>query len=835
MILARKYYQIFFQESTHYARAEITANGSLKYVTEKGIPDLALIQDHIDEKNVLGAYTVSPGDTIRWLAWDIDSKLGLDRAREIARRISDFLREKDIPHAIEFSGGKGYHIWLFFKDKESAALGKELGERLRDYFGFAKGGQIHVEVFPKQAHIDDQAGEVGSLLRLPLGKHPKTGNKAVFCTTTDWEEGVILDPEEVFEKTTTLSALEEALSDLDPSDQIANLLAPYWSDGQRHDITLCTAGMVLGHGWTQDQAKELVKIIHSVQPQGDLKDQLKAVETTYERHAEGKSVLGENGLASFIPGAVLMKIRTLMGEGTASLILQTLDAIRLAKNPSFVKVRDAANAIISYLIQNGRLVRDDNNVYWLNYEDHQLIMIDTYSWQRTAHNLLGINQAESFGRQVAEAIRHLAYKAAKVVTVVKRSHWTNTKNGKEYINLGGKEIYVLDGKEITVVYNGEIDVLFLNADDTMCLPNLLEEDDMIDPWSLLVDDVNFSDGDVSMEQQKQLLIACICSMFFPEAMPTRPILMILGDAGSGKTTTARRILWCIEGTKEDVLGQVPDKPDALRASMAAHRMIVLDNIEKTSVRWLPDVLNRAATGSQVEVRELHTTNRVQKIIFNVFMCLTGTEIPFSEEAVYTRILPINLSKLTNYLSEGVMRSNISNNFNAFWKGMLFELNKIVAQLNENTDTNFPSETRLADFAVFCNRIKGADFIDEENLMKGLSNLVDRQKEILIENTPFIGILDGLIKTRPDEMSGSMTANELYAKAQRYAAHNNQRFDWGTPQALSKHILMLEPQLKKHYGLSVKTDREAGREIKKYKFIVVASTATTNSDSQEKMN
>src|SRR4029078_8816439 len=129
-------------------------------------------------------------------------------------------------------------------------------------------------------------------------------------------------------------------------------------------------------------------------------------------------------------------------------------------------------------------------------------------------------------------------------------------------------------------------------------------------------------GDASIVQQRQLLKAWICAMFFPEALPTRPILVILGDPGAGKTTTMRRILWLIEGPKENVLGQTPDKPDALRATMAAHRLVAIDNIEKTSVSWLTDTLNRAATGSQIELRELHTTNRVQKITYNVFMCMT---------------------------------------------------------------------------------------------------------------------------------------------------------------------------------------------------------------------
>lgn len=125
-------------------------------------------------------------------------------------------------------------------------------------------------------------------------------------------------------------------------------------------------------------------------------------------------------------------------------------------------------------------------------------------------------------------------------------------------------------------------------------------------------------------------------------------------------------------------------------------------------------------------------------------------------------------------------------------------------------------------------------------MKGLANLVDSQKETLKQNSPFVTILDGLIKTRPDEMMATMDISELYAKSQRYATLNKQPFHWSNVQGFSKHVKMLEDQLAKHYGLVVKKDIVAGREIKKYKFnfaVPTSATAvvTTKSDISEKIH
>lgn len=832
MTLSRTLYEVFFQDSTHYSQVVETPKG-FEYRTQTGIPTLDLIQKHLDREEVLGAYTVNRGNFVRWMAFDIDSKLGIEKAREIAKKISEFLTTNKIPHVIEFSGSKGYHILIFFVDKTNAKRAKDFGERVRDFFGFNRTGKLHVEVYPKQEEIGDK--EIGNLLRLPLGRHPVTFKEAKFVIVDQWEDGPSLDPEKCLAERTDIDALEASLLTLDNAQQIANTLAEYWESGQRHDITLCVSGMCVHAGWPEEKTKDLIERIHTLVPQGDLKDQLNAVKSTYERVAEGKTVLGENGLTTFIPSTILTSVRRLMGEVLTSQIVQTIDAIRLEKQAGFLKVRYVAQAVIAHCLENGRLVRDETHTFWLNKEDRQLILIGSYAWTRLLHNIMGLNVAESFGRQVAEAVEHSAWKAAKEVLVRKRSWWDKI-NKILYLNLGGPEIYILDGDvlNIKVVYNGEVDVLFRNSDDTMVLPNLLQEDNMIDPWKMLVDDVNFRDADATVSQQRQMLKAWICAMFFPEALPTRPILMVLGASGSGKTTTARRILWLIEGPKENVLGQVPDKPDALRASMAAHRMVVIDNIERTSVSWLPDTLNRAATGSQIELRELHTTNRVQKIVFNVFMCLTGTDIPFSEEAVYTRILPLELKHLDVYQSEASVQSNIENNFIPFWRGMLFELNKVVAELRAHPEMSVPSQTRLADFHTFCERIKKVDFIDADELMSGISNLVDSQKETLKQHSPFINILDGLIKTRADEMTSAMTCSELFARAQRYAAQQKQRFDWSNAQGLSRHLDMLEDQLKKHYGLVIKTDRVGGREVKKYLFgAAVAAVAAVKSATQAK--
>lgn len=821
MSLSRTLYEIFYEGCTHYGVGFVKANGDKSFRPEVGIPTLDQIDEHRSGDKTLASYTVLPGNKVRWAAWDIDAS-DLVMARDLVKKLSDFLSQYGIPHGIEFSGNRGYHVLVFFEGLESAEEVKEVCDKIRDILGLKKNGDPHVEVFPKQGKLT-KSNPLGNMLRLPLGAHPSTKIITTFVDTVEWENGAALDAEKIFSQKIKLDDLQRAVSDSDPFDRLVEVLSPYWASGQRHDISLWLSGALAQVGWTEERVKDLITEIHGLQPEGALDDQLKTVESTFKKHANGGKVMGLTGLSDILPTTVLNEVMTLAGANVSSPVLQSLDVIRLEKGAAFLKVRKAVGISIVHLREKGRLVRENENIYWLEHRTHQLTSFNTLAWERLMHNQLGVNLSESFGRQMAESLRHISYDSAVEVDVHERSHWTqpSEEDGKLYMNLGGAEIYVLPGDESKreTVYNGEIDIFFDNTNDTLCLPNLDVVDvDPISPWSFLVDDVNFKDdGDVTAIQQREMLKAAICSFFFKEILPVRPIVTILANSGSGKTTTARRILWLLEGYTEDVLGQTPDKPDALRSSLAAHKLVVLDNLEKSEARWLPDVLNRVATGSQIELRELHTTNRVKKVKFNVSLILTATEMPFSEETVFTRLLPIELVPLTASRPENQIRSELINNFNAFWKGMLVDLNKVVAELNKNKEMDIPAETRLADFYVFCQRMKGVDFIDGDALMAGMDNLVNRQKEVLKQSSPFIDVLETLLRTYVDEMKKFQTISELYARGQRSAAMNKQEWRWSAAAGLAKHVEMLQPQLIRYYGMSVQDMVEGGRKIRKYKF------------------
>lgn len=821
MTQARKLYDIFFEGCTHYAIAKINSSGNLAYYTVEGIPTLDVIDQHLRGEIVIGAYTVLPGNMVRWLAFDVDSKADLEQAKVIARKLCDFLN--GISYAIEWSGNKGYHILIFFKKPVPAVEAKKVGEAIRDHLQLPKSGNPHVEVFPKQDRLTD-SNPLGNLLRLPLGMHPVTHSWTIFVDPYNgWEEGPERDPSKILDLRVDIEQLKGLVTESDPFTKIVNLLLPYWTDGQRHNMALYTAGYLASLGWTEEAVGTLVSTLGDMVGDGDINNQLECVEDTFRKVYDGKTVSGFAGLSDMLHSSVLQELTSLASTQTFSATLQVIDRIRLGKGASFQKVRTAAKTIVSHLKENGMLVQDGNWIYWLDGETRELYSIGNAQWEVLLHSKFGLNPAESFGKQATLSVKFFAEKEAQWVSVHKRAFWDVIRR-RLLLNLGGPEVYVLTGdpSKRYIIQNGEEGMLFLNTEDGLNLPDLLNADIVaVSALTFLTQDLSFMAGSdvvsATPEQQSELLKAWILSTFFSEAMPTRPILTILAPSGAGKSTAARRILKLLEGLEEDVLGIVADKPDALRASLAVHKILCLDNLEKLKAHWLTDVLNRVSTGSHIEVRTLYKTNDMQKIVPNCFVIITATNMPFSEETVFTRMLPIELSPLKAKIPESRMQSNLVNNYLGLWKGMMDELDEVVAELRNPEEVAAPTESRLADFTVFCATIQNAACLKGEELMGGLRSMVSRQERVLKESSTFVQTLEIWMRTRSDDAHSWNSITELHSKLGRIASTNRIEWRWQTSQGLSRHVSALEDMLKADYGLKIRVRRDNGREIKEYLF------------------
>jgi hypothetical protein len=109
-------------------------------------------------------------------------KILLKKIHEETIKQSKHLKKLKLPHAIEFSGRRGYHIWLFFGEALPASFVVKLKDKLlvqKDPSLMSKDTHDkYYEFFPKQSYVG--SGGVGNLIKLPLGVHKVSGNRCLF-------------------------------------------------------------------------------------------------------------------------------------------------------------------------------------------------------------------------------------------------------------------------------------------------------------------------------------------------------------------------------------------------------------------------------------------------------------------------------------------------------------------------------------------------------------------------------------------------------------------------------------------------------------------------------
>jgi len=835
----------FYTGNNYYAiggkRARSDGKEESIYNPVMSVPKASEIEKHLIGDMVMGAYTLRQDNTVMWMCFDVDST-DLQAAKDLTLKLSNFLQE--VPHAIEFSGNKGYHVWLFFGKPVPAENVRAIGAEIREQIGGKIGGDPHIEIFPKQDKLTE-SNPLGNLVKLPLGLHPVSKNRSCFITPhSGWEQGEIVDPFKALDKTITLEDLASLLNDYeDPKEVIVQTLSGYWLEGQRHDLSLFLSGWLATAGWEEEDAIDVIERLHA-EAGGDLTNQLQCVQDTYEKHNAGGQILGLQALTDRLPGTVIRKLADAIAKQNVTPIMTLIDRIRLSKGVTYLKSRSAAVAVLSFLKEKGRVVIDSSTekLYWLDKTSHHLHSMEDSYWDSILYNVFGLNTADGFGQSTSKGIYHSARETAYKIKAYNRSYWSGE---KLYLNLGTAYNYVLTGEENGQAVwdnkhlNGEEDIIFRNRDSSLHIDLDQARDKGIkalNPWNFLVNDLNFGIGStgVSPGQQKELIKAWFLSTFFPDIMPTRPLLTIIADPGAGKTTAARRFLYILEGPHSNVNGVVADKPDSLRASMGAHKFIVLDNLEKNKSYWLVDLLNRISTGTHIELRKLHTTNEIQRILPDCFVILTATSLPFSEESLFTRLLPIELAAISKPTPEYSMQNKILHNIDGIWMGIVGMLNKTVQELVKVKTAPAPTESRLADFTVFCNRIRGMEngekgVINGELLIKGLEQMTNRQKVLLHESSPMIAVLD--IWLREDRAAGERqgrgsegieagkwhTAAELNGLLQQIAMKLHYQWIWESGQSLGKHIQALEPNLVRNYGMQVIA--ATNNSPKKFRFVM----------------
>ncbi len=831
--IAELLYRFYFPGHQRYALMRNGRSENIFYapvVTEAPTPEL--VQRHLDKQLTLGAYSLDPDGNTSLLAFDIDGRPeDRDKVNNITKELARHLRDQHgIQPVIEFSGNKGYHVIIFLSEPAEASLVKGWGDQIVTALQLERRTTMspHVEVYPRQGHITAEAPN-GNLLKLPLGRHLRSGSMSYLC---DEDLVELDDPLPELQRTYMLSDIAAAVPENTPIDIIAAIFGPRMGPGARNETFFHLCAYLARSGWEKEDVSELLNKLNDKYGPMDMQNLRALLQRTFYRQENHADLVYDLSVFELSPVEMQRLSDAVLNFSATPTILEAQRILGMKLTP-LEKGRKIAEAILRHMENLGEYCQSNNYLYWLEREKGKLHSSkDAIGWRKVLYGLVRFIPSESIFVKASDDLTGMLWQKAPQRQIYTLSYW-DKEICKLYIHLGGPWVYILDGNSSSrkAVYNGdnEVPVLFEEANNHHNFGNLLVGDTTaMSPWELLLGDVNFRSFEgIGGWENKELLKVWLTSVLFNEAMPTRALLSIVAPKASGKTTLARRLVRFFEGEESEVLAILSDKQDAFRAQISAHRVMCLDNLEKSGVRWLADDLNRTSTGAQTELRVLYTTNQTVTFRPNVFIILTGTEIPFRDDTVFSRILPVTLAPVENPLSESILQEQQSQRLAQAWRGMFDVLDETIREMNANPNPEMLSKHRLADFGLFASRIASASFLDRPRLIAGLRNLETAQQTIQSQHSPTLALWKLFTSGDPVGAARWRSGDELYRQLSEVSNSPGVHIrPPGNPTVMRRDIELLRTQFTDADLEWEDTPQPTGSTLRRYRYVGAGAPSLT---------
>jgi hypothetical protein len=425
-----------------------------------------------------------------------------------------------------------------------------------------------------------------------------------------------------------------------------------------------------------------------------------------------------------------------------------------------------------------------------------------------------VNQEDSAFRWILSGIYTRVAHRAERTRPRMFSHF-NKERGVLYINNKPGRMLKLDGQDVKEVDNGEDGVVFL-------------WNEKWEPWdyqsvgvglwkSLVYSrfclDRAAEEESLSIDELTALLDVYIEAILFRSVVPHRPILAHIGPFGSGKTFAAMSVGLVLFGPNFQVIGLEEEKQDAIIAYITNNVFGVLDNADER-IKWLPDVLARAATGQSIPKRRLYTTNELVEYVVDVLLAITARTTPWARPDVVSRLIPLPFQQPKAFRSEEKMKNEILSSRQCLLSELVGRANgSIVRLVTDVSETESPS--RLAGFYDFGIRISKDSLVFRSAFEKVVAaqrvmtyqeheTLLTLLKEWIIANLPKgTSSLDEIAPA----WTSPIAAADVYGELASLARERGLRLEARTPNGLGMVLRNIRPTLS-DLGIEFKVIRKS---------------------------
>jgi len=438
------------------------------------------------------------------------------------------------------------------------------------------------------------------------------------------------------------------------------------------------------------------------------------------------------------------------------------------------------------LLERGRFYYDGRMGYIFLTSDGQLLAIEPDN--QSLELLLswyGVARSEQLYRYVVDALRLEALELGTRTQVYSFTHYDVEANVL-YLFDFNRWIYRISSGGWNRVANGTDGILFLH--NSSCESFLVGAADPVrsDLNDVLLSKVPLRDENLTINDQRILFLMWFYALFFTELFPTKPILAIVGERGSVKSFSLKKVGRLLYGPAFHVM-PLSEDPKDFDAAITNTPFVAIDNSDQ-KIRWLDDRLAVAATGGSIKRREYYTTNRLVEYPIRAFIAVTSRTPQFRREDVADRLIILHVDRLETFKAESRLLAELVARRDAVMTEVVGHLQEIVEALGTQAERTIATRCRMADFADFALKIAYAQGWGD-HMLAILEGLSAEQSAFAIEGDPLAELLDLWLKEGDGRNAGrEVRTRELGDELAKLANLNGIQFPFaGKTQALAQRL------------------------------------------------
>ncbi|MCC5954175.1 MAG: ATP-binding protein [Acidimicrobiia bacterium] len=280
-----------------------------------------------------------------------------------------------------------------------------------------------------------------------------------------------------------------------------------------------------------------------------------------------------------------------------------------------------------------------------------------------------------------------------------------------------------------------------------------------------------------------------------------PILALLGEQGTAKTTTAVRLVGLIDNSPAPVR-TAPRDPEQWVVSAAGSYVVGVDNISSVQA-WLSDAWCRVVTGDGLVRRTLYSDGDLTVTALRRCLIITAIDAGALRGDLAERLVPLELERIPkgSRQLDAELTARWQDDHPIILAGLLDLVAKVLAVLPSTVVDDLP---RMADFALV---LAAIDRINESSSLDTYRRLTERTAAEVVDSDPVAAAVADLVADQPWSGTAGALLDALNARRTDERAPRG----WpGSPRAMGGALRRCAPGLRAA-GIDVDDERDSTKQ------------------------